>query len=558
MGVISTRRPAYRRFLSVDRPQARGSELTGVDLRPSGGPASSSPRSGPSPRATWRAGAGGDLRGAGGPFRASAEEVLLGRPAQRRRARPVLLGHEALQAAHQHRGLARVLGPGQVGGAGHGVGRPRSAVARSVAAAASARPCQSSSGSEARRRRWPRRSGRAARRGRRSRPPPPPGRTPRARASPARSARAEASGSSGRSTSSPRSPAFDRSTPALAQTKPCRVSQISTPRRRAQDPRGLVEHRLDQPRVLAALLGASARASLARLDLRQPAHPALGLGHHLVRDHEHVAGGQVGRRGRREQRRQVVAGVHLGETSRGRQTSERGRGHVTVRPRRGPASRDRSARTPGRASGRAGAARRGSSGACPAAELERADQLGQVLGRVHVEHQRGQRARPTQLEARVARRRRAWRARLPGPKLGSIASGGASSRALVPVQWRSGTIATGPAPRVQQLRPARPGRAAACRPAPAARGRSRRPARGGCRCRPPRTGRPRAVAQHAHAAAARRRLGHAVGGHDHDLVEPGDVPQRGQHVGEHRLGERLARAAAERAGQPLLGGAEGS
>ena len=35
-----------------------------------------------------------------------------------------------------------------------------------------------------------------------------------------------------------------------------------------------------------------------------------------------------------------------------------------------------------------------------------------------------------------------WRSRLPGPKAGRIASGGESTRALVPVPWRSGTTAT--------------------------------------------------------------------------------------------------------------------
>src|SRR3954447_16709842 len=35
-----------------------------------------------------------------------------------------------------------------------------------------------------------------------------------------------------------------------------------------------------------------------------------------------------------------------------------------------------------------------------------------------------------------------WRMRLPSPKAGTIASGGLSSRALVPVPWRSGTTPT--------------------------------------------------------------------------------------------------------------------
>ena len=56
--------------------------------------------------------------------------------------------------------------------------------------------------------------------------------------------------------------------------------------------------------------------------------------------------------------------------------------------------------------------------------------------------------------------------------------------------------------------------------------------------------------------AERRRLGDPIGGDDRDGVEPLHVPQRAEHVGEHRLRERLARAAAEQAAEALLGGAE--
>ena len=66
----------------------------------------------------------------------------------------------------------------------------------------------------------------------------------------------------------------------------------------------------------------------------------------------------------------------------------------------------------------------------------------------------------------------------------------------------------------------------------------------------------RGVAQHLHALAERRRLGDPIGRDDRHRVEPRHAPQRGQHVGEHRLRQRLSRAGAERGGEALLGRAE--
>ncbi len=65
------------------------------------------------------------------------------------------------------------------------------------------------------------------------------------------------------------------------------------------------------------MLGGQLARALARLDLGEPAHAALGLGHDLVGHHEHVAGGQVGGRRGRQQRGQVVARRKLGQAREG-------------------------------------------------------------------------------------------------------------------------------------------------------------------------------------------------------------------------------------------------
>ena len=226
----------------------------------------------------------------------------------------------------------------------------------------------------------------------------------------------------------PRPATFDWSTPALAHTKPWRVSQISTPSRGAQQLGRLVEHRLHQPRVLAVLGGQRARA-LAGLDVGERAHPALGLGHDLVGDHEHVAVGQVGGRGGRQQRGQVVA--------RRRRSGRRARG-------RGAAERLGQAGTGGRApapaSGRAGAARR--AWRAPGRGGRRASRPARPGRRPVSTSSTSVGACSTAQGTPAASAAAACRSQLPGPKLGSIASGGLSSSALVPVPWRSGTITT--------------------------------------------------------------------------------------------------------------------
>ena len=62
--------------------------------------------------------------------------------------------------------------------------------------------------------------------------------------------------------------------------------------------------------------------------------------------------------------------------------------------------------------------------------------------------------RSTRQATPAARASARWRSQLPGPKLGAIASGGVSSRPLVPVPCRSGTITTsggGPSARLRAL-----------------------------------------------------------------------------------------------------------
>ncbi len=76
--------------------------------------------------------------------------------------------------------------------------------------------------------------------------------------------RALASESSGSSTSVPGSGAFEWSTPAEAQTKPWRVSAITSAAAGADDPRRLAEDHLELPRVGAPARRARASAARAR------------------------------------------------------------------------------------------------------------------------------------------------------------------------------------------------------------------------------------------------------------------------------------------------------
>ena len=107
---------------------------------------------------------------------------------------------------------------------------------------------------EARRPRSPRSPARAGRRARGCRSPrPPPGRPPPPPCAPASAAPRRR----GRPAAAPPSPraTFEESMPALAQTKPWWVSQITRRPAPAHDPRALGEDQLAERRVLAGLLG---------------------------------------------------------------------------------------------------------------------------------------------------------------------------------------------------------------------------------------------------------------------------------------------------------------
>ena len=91
--------------------------------------------------------------------------------------------------------------------------------------------------------------------------------------------------------------------PALAQIRPLRVSTIRTRSLRTILSR-LGEDQLDQARVLVEGGGELARPR-ARLDLAEPALPALGLGDDLLGDHDDVAVGELG--GGRDHLAELVA-----------------------------------------------------------------------------------------------------------------------------------------------------------------------------------------------------------------------------------------------------------
>ena len=231
--------------------------------------------------------------------RGQREQVLGERADQRRRARAVVVGHVAPEPADDHRGLARVLVAHQVrrgrGLVGHGDPRSRAARGR----AASARPRQSSSAASPAMpiatSHWPWRQARpkesamttAGRPGSAG---------PQARARWRRDRAAAV-------TTCPRRAALEASTPALAQTKPWRVRQISTPRSARSTAADSSRTTWTCARVLAVPARKLDRAR-ASARPRQAPQRTLGLGHDLVREHEHVAGLAIrrpaaARRGRR-------------------------------------------------------------------------------------------------------------------------------------------------------------------------------------------------------------------------------------------------------------------
>ena len=107
--------------------------------------------------------------------------------------------------------------------------------------------------------------------------------------------------------------AFDASTPAEAQTKPCRVSEIRSGGRERTI-------RSVSSRIAWTWRGsrspASSRARSEGTISSSRDDPAFGLGDDLLRDDDDVAALEPARaRSRlREQRREIVAGLDLGDT----------------------------------------------------------------------------------------------------------------------------------------------------------------------------------------------------------------------------------------------------
>ena len=147
-----------------------------------------------------------------------------------------------------------------------------------------------------------------------------------------------------------------------------------------------------------------------------------------------------------------------------------------------------------------------------------------------------------------------WRAQLPSPKAGAIAPGGASARALVPVPWRSGTIADvargQPGQQAVELTRVEQ-RAVAGEQDDAGRARrlgardpgqrrldvaARRRGRGRPRRRPP-------------AASS---CGARVAADDDRALDRARLADRLQHVVEHRRHQRRAPLAVDAGGEALL------
>ena len=130
-----------------------------------------------------------------------------------------------------------------------------------------------------------------------------------------RSVRALASGSTGSSTSVPASGAFEWSTPADAQMKPCWVSAITSgPRSRMI--------RFASRRITSTSRGSrSSPASSLRLlggvEVVDAHDPALGLRHDLLRDHDDVVVLELDGPG--DQRREVVARPDLRQAVHGQE-----------------------------------------------------------------------------------------------------------------------------------------------------------------------------------------------------------------------------------------------
>ena len=343
-----------------------------------------------------------------------------------------------------------------------------------------------------------------------------------------------------------RAPAFDWSTPALAQTKPWRVRQISRPRVGAHELVRLVEDHLRPGAGPCRAPSASCVRLAAGEDLGEPDDPALGLRDDLVGDGEHVVGPQAALEragGRAEDRREVVARPDL------RDAGQRGeRDHEAAGTRRSSTARVRRRRRAARRAPQRSAPR--SSGVSTSSPSD---------GRSQTLHGGARGAR----ERRVARERagaerhgdRVRRREQQRVGAAAVAVGHDHDRR---VAGRAG----------EQLRRPRRGRRAgqspgtsSARSAP----RSQRPRRSRGWRRP--TGRPRpGRATTAAPAALGGSRGERLGGHHDDVVDLRDARVSAASTSvDHRRGELLAigrrrprrRAAAWRCANDLTGRTRG-
>ena len=486
------------------------------------------------------------------PPRASEEQVFLdGRAAApRRRGRPPrsrTARGPSISTTGSRESFARASSA--AGGGGVGDGEPGGRAAR--ARVASVRPRQSSSGARPARpiatSSWPWRQAR-----------PKLSVMSTARLAPvssrrrARSARAEASGSRGSTTTVSWSGALEVSTPALAHTKPWRVRQISTPRSARSTSAGLVEDHLHHARVLVALRRRARRR--ARAETRRRARPARPRPSRRPcgRSREHVP----------VARRVPSARAPPRSAPRGRRP---GRTSGMLRQRAGAAvgTRARPARGAGVGGAPAGPARlvlassarvRGARRRCRRAA--RAAPAGRRRCRCRAAARPGARRASAAPAASASAR---WRAKLPGPKLGSIASG-----ATAAARWCRCRGGRGRPPPPAPPRPRRP--AADLQLAGRRARGSRRGRTGPARSPPAARG---AIPSEAAAdwpasrlssttvsAPRRAQSGELAAGAVTMIVSSiaGVCGERVEHVGHHRAGELRARSCSATLGpEPLLG-----
>ena len=341
-----------------------------------------------------------------------AEEVLVAGAAQGDGAGAVVLGDEALEAADDAPGTADLVAD-EVGGGGRLVGdRDLGRLERAAAGVAAPAPVveRRDAGAADRDLGLAEAPGAAEAVGddRRDAAPRSPSRIS------ARIRRAEASGSCGQQGDVPGSGRFELSMPALAQTRPWWVSTIRTPRSARRTSR--LSARISSTRAGSLpSTAASRRASAPGIAEESLRDPPLGLGDDLLRDDDDVAVAQLGV-GRDLPRRPGIPSLNSGRPATGR----------TLAPRREALT------VPSAFAVRAAAAR---------ARLQLAGQGDDVGGGVEVEGERGE-LLDREGDARPRGPRRRGGRSCPRRRRGGSHPGGARTRALVPVPWRSGTIAT--------------------------------------------------------------------------------------------------------------------